>query len=41
MNAESNMINELGTYFWSGMLTAIRQQQTADANDTDFSTVQD
>src|SRR5690606_27063161 len=41
INAESNMINELGTYFWSAMLTAIRQQQTADAGDTDFSTVQD
>mgnify|MGYP006179583919 FL=1 len=27
MNAESNLINELGTYFWSGMLSAIRQQQ--------------
>ena len=27
MNAESNLINELGTYFWSGMLTTIRQQQ--------------
>ncbi|QBL09828.1 class A beta-lactamase-related serine hydrolase [Rheinheimera sp. D18] len=27
MNAESNLINELGTYFWSGVLTAIHQQQ--------------
>lgn len=27
MNAESNLINELGTYFWSSFLTAIRQQQ--------------
>lgn len=28
MNAESNLINELGTYFWSSFLTAIRQQQS-------------
>ena len=27
MNAESNLINELGTYFWSGVLTAIHQQR--------------
>ena len=27
MNAESNLINQLGTYFWSSFLTAIRQQQ--------------
>jgi beta-lactamase class C len=27
MNAESNLINELGTYFWSGALTAIQQQK--------------
>lgn len=27
MNAESNLINELGTYFWSGALTTIHQQQ--------------
>ena len=27
MNAESNLINELGTYFWSGMLSAIHQQR--------------
>ncbi|GAB58366.1 serine hydrolase domain-containing protein [Rheinheimera nanhaiensis] len=27
MNAESNIINEMGTYFWSGMLTAIHQQR--------------
>ncbi|GAB2921642.1 serine hydrolase domain-containing protein [Rheinheimera gaetbuli] len=27
MNAESNLINELGTYFWSSFLSAIRQQQ--------------
>ena len=27
MNAESNLINELGTYFWSRMLSAIHQQQ--------------
>lgn len=26
MNAESNLINELGTYFWSSFLTAIHQQ---------------
>ncbi len=30
MNAESNLINELGTYFWSGMLTASHQQQRED-----------
>ncbi|MDP5149833.1 serine hydrolase domain-containing protein [Rheinheimera baltica] len=34
MNAESNLINELGTYFWSGALTAIHQQEL-DANTTD------
>ena len=27
MNAESNAINEMGTYFWSSFLTTIRQQQ--------------
>ncbi len=27
MNAESNLINELGTYFWSSFLTAIHQQE--------------
>jgi beta-lactamase class C len=27
MNAESSLINEMGTYFWSGALTAIHQQQ--------------
>lgn len=31
MNAESNLINELGTYFWSGVLTAIHQQRREDA----------
>jgi beta-lactamase class C len=34
MNAESNLINELGTYFWSGALTAIRQQQLEQKNST-------
>jgi beta-lactamase class C len=33
MNAESNLINEMGTYFWSGVLTAIHQQQL-DQKDT-------
>lgn len=27
MNAEANLINELGTYFWSGMLASIHQQR--------------
>ncbi|MCS4308839.1 beta-lactamase class C [Rheinheimera pacifica] len=27
INAESNVMNEMGTYFWSGMLTAIHQQE--------------
>lgn len=32
MNAESNLINELGTYFWSGVLTAIHQQRLEQKN---------
>ncbi|HEX5792117.1 MAG TPA: serine hydrolase domain-containing protein, partial [Rheinheimera sp.] len=32
MNAESNLINELGTYFWSGVLTAIHQQRREEKN---------
>ena len=27
INAESNVMNEMGTYFWSGMLTAIHQHE--------------
>lgn len=34
MNAESNLINELGTYFWSSFLTAIRQQQQSEELNT-------